>query len=111
MRVRGPGMTDESQYALPLFALVDPSKVDLSQPLPEALGDQLAAYLTARFGIQSLSNRLLLFGEEPFLVLFGVPEASLPALCSLVDVQRTQLYRYERTDQQTATLTPLNVRI
>jgi hypothetical protein len=40
-----------------------------------------------------------------------VPASSLPALCSLVDVQRTQLYKYERSDQDTVTLTPLNVKI
>jgi hypothetical protein len=104
-------MKTGSQYAVPLFSLVDSGKVDLSQPLPEELGDQLAAYLQKAFGIESLSTRLLMFQEEPFLVLFGVPEPSLAPLCALVDVQRTQLFRYERTDTETATLTPLSVKV
>ena len=104
-------MSGSGEYAVPLFALIDRQKVDLSQPLPESLAEQLALYLQARFGIESLSPQLYRLGDEVYLVLHQVPESSLPALCSLVDVQRTQLYRYERTDQDTVTLTPLNVRI
>jgi hypothetical protein len=104
-------MSDTGQFAIPLFALVDKSKVDLGQPLPESLGEQLALYLEGKFGIKSLSSKLLLFGEDPFLVLHDVPGECLPHLCSLVDVQRTQLFRYERSDESTVTLTPLNVKV
>ena len=104
-------MSETGQYAIPLFSLIDRSKVDLSQPLPEALGEQLTFYLNAKFGVEALSSKLLRLGEEAFLVLHEVPESSLPALCSLVDVQRTQLFKYERSDQDTVTLTPLNVKI
>lgn len=100
-----------SQYAIPLFALIDRAKVDLGKPLPEELGEQLAGYLEQQFGIESLSNRLLLLDGEAYLVLFGVPETSLPPLCSLVDVQRTQLFRYERAGQERVTLIPLNVKV
>lgn len=99
------------QYAIPLFALLDRSKVDLSQPLPEALGEQIAGYLAVQFGIRALSTRMLKMEDEAYLVLHDVPSGSLPALCSLVDVQRTQLFRYERKDEGTVTLTPLNVKI
>lgn len=104
-------MSEAGQYAIPLFSLIDKAKVDLDQPLPESLGEQLALYLEGRFGIKSLSSRLLLFREDPFLVLHDVPGECLPQLCSLVDVQRTQLFRYERADESTVTLTPLNVKI
>jgi len=104
-------VTSRGQYAIPLFALIDGRKVDLNQPLPDSLGDQLAAYLKSRFGIDALSTQFLKRGEAVYLVLHEVPESSLPALCSLVDVQKTQLYRYERTDEETVTLTPLNVKI
>ena len=104
-------MSSHGEYALPLFALVDRNRLDLRRPLPETLGDQLGLYLQEQFGIQSLSAQLLMFRDQPFLVLHHVPAASLPALCSLVDVQRTQLFRYERADEATVTLTPLNVRI
>jgi len=104
-------MSGAAEYAIPLFALIDRGKVDLEQPLPESLAEHLAMFLQARFGIESLSPHLFLLGDEAYLILHQVPETSLPALCSLVDVQRTQLYRYERTDQDTVTLTPLNVKI
>jgi hypothetical protein len=41
-------MSQTGQYAIPLFALINRSKVDLSQPLPEALGEQLAGFLNAQ---------------------------------------------------------------
>ena len=104
-------MSGFGEYAVPLFSLIDRSKVDLNQPLPESLGEQLALYLQAKFGIESLSPQLYQLGDQAYLVLHQVPDNCLPALCSLVDVQRTQLYRYERTDQDTVTLTPLNVKI
>ena len=104
-------MSDPSEYALPLFSLIDGSKVDLNKALPEEMGEQLGLYLDGQFGIKSLSAAVLLLQETPYLVLHGVEADSLPALCSLVDVQRTQLYRYERTDQDVVTLTPLNVKI
>lgn len=104
-------MSDAGEYALPLFSLIDEGKVDLSQPIPEALGEQLGMYLDGQFGIKSLSSPVMLLEGVPYLVLHAVPEDSLPALCSLVDVQRSQLFRYEREDEETVTLTPLNVKI
>jgi len=104
-------MSEEAEYAIPLFALIDSEKVDLSQPLPDSLAEQLSLYLEAQLGIKSLSSNVLILNEEPYLVLFGVPAESLVPLCSLVDVQRSQLFRYEREDQDTVTLTPLNVKI
>lgn len=104
-------MSDTGQYAIPLFSLIDRSKVDLSHPLPEELGEQLTFFLNAKFGVEALSSQLLRLGEDAYLVLHEVPDSSLPALCSLVDVQRTQLFKYERSDQDTVTLTPLNVKI
>ena len=104
-------MSEPAEYAIPLFSLINSSKVDLNQPLPEELGEQLGIYLEGQFGIKSLSTQLILLEQQPYLVLHAVGPESLPALCSLVDVQRTQLYRYERSDQDTVTLTPLNVRL
>lgn len=104
-------MNEAAEYAIPLFALVDASKVDLNQPLPEELGEQLGLYLEGQFGIKALSTQLLVLEQQPFLILHGVDSGSLPALCSLVDVQRTQLFRYQRADQDSVTLTPLNVKL
>jgi hypothetical protein len=104
-------MSRVSHYAIPLFALVDRSKVDTARPLPDELGDHLAAYLQGGFGIESLSAQLIQLDGGFYLVLHEVPDTSLAPLCALVDVQRTQLYRYARSDQAAVTLTPLNVRV
>ena len=104
-------MSTETEYAIPLFSLIDKKKVDMSQPLPEALGEQLQLFLEQQIGIKLIAADLAVIGEEAYLVLHGVEAESLPALCSLVDVQRTQLFRYERADTDSVTLTPLNVKI
>lgn len=104
-------MKEAGEYAVPLFAIVDESKVDLSKPLPDTFGEQLGMYLNAQFGIKSLSSPVMLLEGVPYLILHGVPPESLPPLCSLIDVQKSQLFRYEREDQETVVLTPLNVKI
>ncbi len=104
-------MSEPLEYAIPLFSLIDSSKVDLNQPLPEELGEQLGLYLEGQFGIKSLSTQLILLEQQPYLVLHAVEQECLPALCSLVDVQRTQLFRYERQDEEKVSLVPLNVKI
>ncbi|MGA1204930.1 MAG: hypothetical protein ACO3ZW_03850 [Opitutales bacterium] len=104
-------MSGPGEYALPLFSLIDGTKVDLKQPVPEELAEQLGLYMEGQFGIKSLSSTVVVLQDTPYLVLHGVEADSLPALCSLVDVQRTQLYRYERLDQERVTLIPLNVKI
>ena len=104
-------MSESGEYAIPLFSLIDEGKVDLSKPLPETLGEQLGLYLDGQFGIKSLSSPVMVLDGLPYLVLHGISEEGLPALCSLVDVQRSQLYRYEREDEGTVLLTPLNVKI
>lgn len=98
---------DGQHFALPLFALIDRSKLDLRQPIPDELAEQLGLYLEGRLGIRSLSCKVIIAGEEPYLVLHEVPHEALAALFSLVDVQGTQLFRYERADEQTIRLTPL----
>lgn len=104
-------MSESAEYAIPLFALIDPAKVAPDQPMPEELAEHLGNYLEGELGIRAISTRLIVLKQQPYLVLHGVEHDSLPALCSLVDVQRTQLYRYQRIDEQTVTLTPLNVKI
>jgi len=104
-------MSTDKEYAIPLFSLIDRNKVDLSQPLPETLGEQLQLFLEQQIGIKLIAANLTIIGEEAYIILHGVDAESLPALCSLVDVQRTQLFRYERADTESVTLTPLNVKI
>lgn len=105
-------MNLDRAYAIALRALVDPRKTAaFGKDLPEELAEQLRLYLEAELKIRALSCQFLFVRDEPFLLMAGVDEASLPALCSLVDVQRTTLFRYERGDASTVTLTPLQVKV
>lgn len=101
-------MTEQS-YAIPLFALIDRSKVDPSKPLPDELADHLHAYLDKQFGIRSLSAKIILLQEKVLLVLQAVDESTLPALLALADVQKSGLFRYQRETDDTITLTPIGV--
>lgn len=101
----------DANYALPLFAIVDRNKVDTRYPLPEHFAEQLQAYFEGALGIHCLHCKFLTGGPEVLLVLHGVTAESLPRLCSLVDVQRCQLYRYERSGEDSVTLTPLSVKV
>jgi hypothetical protein len=102
---------DPSHYALPLFSLIDRGKVDPRQAFPDELAEHLRAWLEGSFGIRALSSKILLAGNEPYLILHEVQEDALTALFSLVDVQGTQLFRYERSDEQTIRLTPLRIKV
>lgn len=98
-------------YAIPLFALIDRGKVEPGKELPESLVEPLRLWLAKECGVASLSGKLVRAEGDAFLVLQGVEAGSLPALCALVDVQRTQLFRYERPNEGTVRLTPVNVRV
>jgi hypothetical protein len=101
--------SERGNYALPLFALVDRDKVDLrSGQLPE-LAEHLEAFMRQNLGIELLDGRIEQLGEEAFFVLNGVESSALPALFALADVQKGQLYRYQREENDLATLTPLAV--
>lgn len=101
----------DSNFAIPLFSIVDRSKVDTRSELPEAFAEHLQAYLEGGMGIRCLFCKFLRGGDDVLLVLHGVSKESLPALCSLVDVQKTTLYRYERSGEDSISLTPLAVKV
>ena len=98
-------------YALPLFALIDRAKVDLSRPIPEELGEQIQGWLAAQCRIHALHAKVLVPHQaEPLLVLLGVEPNSLPALCALAEVQRCTLSEYQRAGEDRFTLIPLSVK-
>ncbi|MCC5833131.1 MAG: hypothetical protein JJU20_00215 [Opitutales bacterium] len=99
----------EQSYALPLFALIDRSKVDPSKPIPDELADHLHAYLEKAFGIRALSAKIILLQEKALLVLQALDDSTLPALLALADVQKSELFRYEREADDTVILTPIGI--
>jgi hypothetical protein len=101
----------DTAYALPLYSVVDPAKVDPRNGLPESMADQLQAYFQVSLHIKALSFQFVMVSEDPYLLIGGLEKASLPALLALADVQKTTLYRFERPDPDTVTLTPLAVQI
>lgn len=96
-------------YALPLYGIVDRHKIDLNSPQLDELAEQLRAYLEVKIGIAVLDSRIEVLGRDPYLVLNGMAEPSLPKLFALADVQNTQVFGYRRNTEGEATLTPLAV--
>lgn len=101
---------DWSNYALPLFSLVNREKVDPTSPQMEQLAEQLQGFLAQQFDLQVLDVRIEQLAREPYLVLNGVASDGLPKLLALADVQRCQLFSYHRDSEDLATLTPVAVR-
>lgn len=104
-------MNLKDAYAIPLFALVDPAKIDVDVGLPDSFADQLQAYFEAVLKIRALSFQFITARGEPYLVISGLEQDSLPALFSLADVQKTTLFKYDKPDMQTVVLTPLAVKV
>jgi hypothetical protein len=98
-------------YALPLYAVVDRHKVDPESPQISDLTERIRLHFQQAFGIESLEARVVFAEKQPLFVLDNVPESSLPALFALADVQRTRLFRYERTSGEEFQLTPLAVKV
>lgn len=101
--------TERENFAISLFAVIDRKKVDPSIDLPETFAEHLQMYLLQDLGIECLSLRFLRSEQEVMMVMNGVPEKSLAALLALADIQKTELFRYERDDEERVTLTPIRV--
>lgn len=101
--------TERENFAISLFAVIDRKKVDPFIELPETFADHLQMFMLQDLGIECLSLRFLRSEQEVMMVLNGVPEDSLAALFALADVQKTELYRYERDDEERVTLTPIRI--
>ena len=97
-------------YAIPLFSIVDPKKVDLKSPQLPELAEKLQLHLAQAYQIDAIDGRIELAGDEPMLVLHGVTTAGLPHLFALADVQRAQVYDYKRESEDQFTLRQLAVR-
>jgi len=98
-----------NSYAISLFALIERAKVDTGKDIPEELGEQLGLFLQRELGITILTTQILQAGDDSLLLLKGIEDADLPALLALADVQKTQLFRYERDAEDAVTLTPIAV--
>lgn len=102
-------MDERENYAIPLFALVDRSRVDLRSPQLPELAENLLGFLQSQFSIDVLDCRIEQLGGETYLLLNGTAKAALPRLLALADVQRTTLSRYQRDSADVATLIPLAI--
>jgi len=97
-----------THYALPLFSII---RKPTGEPerLPDELADQLQAYLEKQFSIKCLAVKFIWVKGEPYLLMQELQKESLAPLCSLADVQKTTLFRYERRGEDEASLTPVVV--
>lgn len=90
-------MTMEHTFALPLWSLVDKSKVEPGASDMRALARQLGRWLENNFSIQHKGTVIEEPGAtnpdaEPLLVVAGVAQAHWPAMLALAQAQKTELY-------------------
>ena len=87
----------EHTFALPLWSVVDPAKVELGASDMRALARQLGKWLEHNFGIRHKGTVIEepdpgLPGAKPLLIVAGVAQAHWPAMLALAQTQRTELY-------------------
>lgn len=87
----------EHTFALPLWSLVDPSKVEPGTSDMRALARQLGKWLEHNFGIRHKGTVIeepdaAQAGAEPLLVVAGVAQAHWPAMLALAQSQGCRLY-------------------
>ena len=103
--------------ALPLFALVDRSKIDPDQSDLSSLAERLGTHLEQQHAIAhdavAIEGGATGSGSAAlYLVLLGVPQDSWPAFLALCEIQKAQpfVFRREPGEEQRFTLQPLGAK-
>lgn len=104
----------QQHFALPIFSLIDRSKVDPNASDLQGLAAQLSRYLAEQLSIQhavaSIEGVKTAAGEiDLYLLLTEVPQESWPALLALVNAQQATLFvcAFSEENPGQFTLTPL----
>jgi len=102
----------EHTFALPLWSLVDRSKVDPATSDLRGLARQLGRWLAHNHGIQHKGAAIeesdgARPGADPLLIVAGVPQVHWPAMLALARTQRATLYVVTPGEGGVATLRPL----
>lgn len=104
----------QQHFALPLFSLIDRSKVDPNASDLQGLAAQLSRYLAEQLSIQhtvaSIEGVKNAAEEiDLYLLITEVPQENWPALLALVNAQQTTLFVCVFSEENPGqfTLTPL----
>ncbi len=87
----------EHTFALPLWSMVDRTKVELGKSDMRALARQLGRWLEHNFNIEHKGTVIeepdpSQLDTEPLLLVASVPEAHWPAMLALAQSQKSSLY-------------------
>lgn len=104
----------EHTFALPLWALVDRTKVDPASSDLRGLARQLGRWLTHNHGVQHKGTAIeetdeAAPGADPLLIVAGVPQVHWPAMLALAAAQACVLYVVVKEPDGSSSLRPLGV--
>ena len=104
----------EHTFALPLWALVDRTKVDPASSDLRGLARQLGRWLTHNHGVQHKGTAIeetdeAAPGADPLLIVAGVPQVHWPAMLALAAAQCCVLYVVVKEPDGSSSLRPLSV--
>jgi len=104
----------EHTFALPLWALVDRTKVDPASSDLRGLARQLGRWLTHNHGVQHKGTAIeetdeAAPGADPLLIVAGVPQVHWPAMLALAAAKACVLYVVVKEPDGSSSLRPLGV--
>jgi len=104
----------EHTFALPLWSMVDRTKVEPGTSDMRALARQLGRWLEHNFNVQHKGTAIEEAdgsqpGAEPLLIVAGVPQIHWPAMLALAQSQQSALYVVVPDAEGRFSLHPLNI--
>ena len=97
----------EHTFALPLWAIVDESKVEPGKSDTRMLARQLGRWFSHNFNITHKGTTIEVGPDGPIFVIAGIAEAHWPAMIALAQAQACTLYLVLPTPDGNFQLKPL----
>ena len=82
----------EHTFALPLWAIIDESKVEPGKSDTRMLAKQLGRWLKHNLAIEHKGTAIEVQGEEPMLIIAGVAQNQWAAMIALAQTQACGLF-------------------
>jgi len=106
--------TLQHNFALPLWALVDRSKVEVGKSDMRGLAKELGRWLKHNFDITHKGVAIeepagTAAGEDPMLVVAGVPQAQWPTMIAIAQSKECKLFLVLPNEHGRFTLKELNI--
>ncbi len=101
-------------FAIPLWALVDRSKIEVGKSDMRGLAKELGRWLNHNFDITNKGVAIeepagTAAGEDPMLVVAGVPQSQWPIMIAIAQSKECKLYLVLPNEKGLFTLKELNI--